>query len=147
MRSGLQTKNILTILILLCFSIYAVSPLARTFQLNSANTVRGVIERPAAKIYIIHFLLSGLLEDASDDVTAEQEDTSDGHILIKKKKALLSAKNLRSILSLSTVETVARDSERPEATLSVRLDISSAKPHTVQYLLASLHSGNAPPAV
>ena len=65
-----RLKNILTILILVFFSIYAASPLARTLQPDPARQAGTATERPAASIYVVHFLLSSLFEDGSDDVAA-----------------------------------------------------------------------------
>lgn len=146
MRSGLQKKNILTILILACFSIYAISPLARTFHLNSTKPVRGKIEKPAVKIYVIHLLLSSLFDGDTDDASVEQNDPSEGHFLIKKKKAVLSTKNLRSFMSLDAVATVSPDSDRIETTIYARLGLPPAALHIAQYLIVPLHSGNAPPS-
>lgn len=146
MRSGRQKKNILTILILVCFSIYAISPLVRTFQVNSTKPVRGEIEQPAVKIYVIQFLLFDLFDDDTDGAFAEQDDPSEGHFLIKKKKAVLSEKNLRPIMSLDTVATVSSDADGIEASIQNRLCLPPAALHTAQYLMIPLHSGNAPPS-
>ena len=146
MKSGPHKKNILTVLLLCCFSIYAISPLAGTFQLGSSTLpVGSEIEQPAFKIYIIHFLLSSLFDVKSNDTSPEQDDQTGDHCLIKKKRVIFSIKNLRSILSLSMVEVSTPRTGPTEATLYERLNISSARPYTDQNPITSLHSGNAPP--
>jgi len=80
---GKRLNIFFTLLFMIYFCIYAISPLSHSYDPRSDDSQASIF-RP--KIFIIEFLLSKINNQGADD-----DSTSSVNILIKKKRATLSS--------------------------------------------------------
>lgn len=144
-RGQKQKTKSRTLLLLVFFSIYAMSPLEGTFQTSKSNPANlDDTMRPAVGLYVVHLLLSGMVGQEVAAAADHDDETSD-HCFIKKKRAILSSKNLKILIALTVIETVARGRDRIEHQSSPR-DVEIPGFRHPQNPVIRLHPGNAPPA-
>jgi len=147
MDSKGKTLKIIDVLFLLCFFVYAVSPLTYTAQSNTiASADSGGIQTPGVSLYLVTLLLSNVISEDDDDDPGDRETAPSSHCLLIKKRAVLSSKNLKSLMLVQAMEalTLAAVFSTDTATLArtAPQDHSNFYP---QYVLPC-HSGNSPPS-
>jgi hypothetical protein len=144
MRSGVSITKCLTGLMIIVFSLYAVSPLAKSFP--QPDEVAGT-EKPAARIFLVHLLLSNMFDGRESAASSQTDADAEDYCFVKKKRAVLSSKDLLSLISLSHISTPEIDRARPELAnifpAAEQLVVPMPSSHDV---VLSLHPCNAPPA-
>jgi hypothetical protein len=135
---------------LLCFFVYAVSPLTYSApgtekKHESSCSVQG----HGVSLYIVKLLLSTLIvqEDQDDlDELDAREATPSAHILLRKKRAVLSSKDLNALMQAQALEVLVLTALFPENAAVLVGTVSHDQSNPYRYDGLSLRSGNSPPA-
>jgi hypothetical protein len=141
-RARYDWTKICSFILLFCFSVYATSPLTAILDNKNNDTLEG--KTANFSIFAVHYVFSGILTPDSGTPDGEQDDPPGDHCLIKKKRAALSLKNFKKILSLNVIAIVSpeslsfTDSDAVQSAGSFSLKYS-------QFLPLPLYLGNPPP--
>jgi hypothetical protein len=145
MHSGNRSTKIVAILFLACFVIYSASPLACTVETDrrAGNELTEPGEAHVC-LYLVELLLSGF-DDNRGSTAGQSDETDSDHILVRKKRAVLSSNKSRCAGYLVTLEKVSA----PQVSYIPALGSVEQQHclHPTQNLALPLYSGKAPPSV
>ena len=147
MHSGGKTLKILDVLLLFSFFVYAISPLTYTARGNkSENEGPGNIQSHGVSLYLFDLLLSQVILQNEEDPEA-QETTPDSNLLLKKKRAVLSSKNLKTLMFVQLLEALSHDVIFPAHSAAFARTVQQDQSNFYAHYVLPLHSGNSPPSV
>ncbi len=147
MHSEGKTLKILDALLLFCFFVYAISPLTYTSRSSkSENEGPGNVQSHGVSLYLVDLLLSQVILQNEEDLEA-QETTPDSNFLLKKKRAILSSKNLKTLMLVQLLEAMSHDVTFPANTATFARTVQQDQSNFYEHYVLPLHSGNSPPSV
>jgi len=130
---------------LCCFSLYAISPVAGMVQnCNGEQGGRNEIRTPGLNLYVVHLFLTQFMSRDDQENEDSQDENSGAQCLLKKKRAVLSSKDLTADMVPGVVTTIAHD---PDPFASAYVVARTTHQHKLKYDhdVLSLHSGISPP--